>query len=266
MTASHLNTSKYSPPCRICPGIVISTWGKVLLSILLLSVLIIVPVGCGSQSSRQVVSTSSNTTQQQSTGQLTYVAIGASDTFGIGTDDPYDQNWATQLALKLGPRYHLINLGVPSIVTHRALTTELPVALDAHPDLVTIWLAVNDIADHVPVNSYSQDLDQMLGRLQAAVPHVHIAVANVPDLRLLPYFYSQNSIDLRALQAEVQAYNTAIASMVARHHAILVDLYQQNYDIQTHPEYVSGDGLHPTVIGYARIADVFYQALQENQD
>jgi len=105
----------------------------------------------------------------------------------------------------------------------------------------------------------------MLSRLQAGAPHVRIAVANVPDLRLLPYFYSQNSIDLQALQTEVQAYNTAIASIVARHHAVLVDLYQHNYDIENHPEYVSSDGLHPTVIGYARIADVFYQALQENQ-
>jgi lysophospholipase L1-like esterase len=263
MTSNHFNRAKY--PLRIYSGIAVRIWAKVVLSILLLGLLVPFLVGCGLQAGGQAVSTGSSTTQQQSTGQLTYVAIGASDTFGIGTDDPYDQNWATQLALKLGPRYHLINLGVPSIVIHRALTTELPVALDAHPDLVTIWLAVDDIANNVPVNSYSQDLDQMLSRLHAVVPHVRIAVANVPDLTLLPYFYSQNSIDLQALRTEVQAYDRAIASIVARHHAILVDLYQHNYDILNHPEYISSDGLHPTAIGYARIADVFYQALQENQ-
>ena len=77
--------------------------------------------------------------------QQIYVAIGASDTFGFGASDPYNQNWATDLAAKLGPSYHLINLGIPAIDVHDALTNELPVALDVHPTLVTIWLAVNDL-------------------------------------------------------------------------------------------------------------------------
>ncbi len=86
--------------------------------------------------------------------RLTYVAIGASDTFGIGADDPQTENWPTDLAAKLGNGVQLINLGVPGITAHQAIKIELPVALDAHPDLVTIWLAVNDIIDNVPVASY----------------------------------------------------------------------------------------------------------------
>jgi lysophospholipase L1-like esterase len=191
------------------------------------------------------------------------VALGASDTFGIGTEDPYHDNWASDLATRLGPRYHLVNLGIPSIVLHRALTTELPVALDAHPSLVTIWLAVNDIIAQVPVASYQQDLNTMLTRLQTASPQVHIAVANVPDLTLLPYFQNQRGFDVQQLDAQIQAYNAAIASTVEQHHVILVDLTQHAYDLQQHPEYVSQDGLHPTEIGYEQLALLFYQALQE---
>jgi lysophospholipase L1-like esterase len=193
--------------------------------------------------------------------QLTYVAIGASDTFGFGTPDPYTQNWATDLAARLGPGYRLINLGIPGIIVHQALHIELPVALDAHPDLVTVWLAVNDIIDHVPVTSYASDLDTLLGRLQSGAPHVRIAVANVPDLILLPYFYHHTGFNAQLLQEQILAYNTAIASVVNRHHAILIDLSQYSDELARHPEYVSADGLHPTVAGYEQIASIFYQAL-----
>lgn len=198
----------------------------------------------------------------RATSSLTYVAIGASETFGIGTDAPYTQNWAVDLAPKLGSHVHFVDLGVPGILIHQALQVELPVAIDAHPNVVTIWLAVNDIIQNVPVSSYTQDLNLLLSRLQAADPSAHIAVANVPDLTLLPYF---DNYDQQALQSQVAAYNSAIASAVSNHHDILVDIYQYWQEISQHPEYLSSDGLHPSALGYARLAEVFYQALQTAQ-
>ncbi len=194
-----------------------------------------------------------------SKSQITYVAIGASDTFGIGTQDPYAQNWPTDLAGMLGPNVHLINLGIPSIRIHDAIRLELPIAIDSHPDLVTIWLAVNDLSDQVPVDSYSHDLDFMVSRLQASAPHAPILIANVPDLTFLSAFAAWNPI---ILQNRIQAYNTAIGSIVQRHHVILVDLSQQNYKLRQHPEYISSDGLHPTDLGYEKLAELFYTTLQ----
>jgi acyl-CoA thioesterase I len=189
---------------------------------------------------------------------LTYVALGASDTFGIGADDPYTENWPTDLSHLLNTQAHLINLGVPSMTLHTALTAELPIALDSHPNLVTIWLAVNDLATHVPVGNYSHDLDIMLSRLQAAAPHARIAVGNVPDLLNVPFFHTYNQ---RTLSQQMLSYNTAIARMVQRHQAILVDLSAQGYDLHTFPEYVSHDGLHPSSTGYLRLAQLFDNAL-----
>ena len=102
------------------------------------------------------------------------MAIGASDTFGIGTSDPYMENWPTDLADKLNQKVHLINLGIPGITLHDALSLELPVALDSHPKLITIWLGVNDIADKVPVNSYSHDLDIHVDTPTVSEHHQHI--------------------------------------------------------------------------------------------
>jgi len=198
-------------------------------------------------------------TPPQAKPRFTYVAIGASDTFGFGTSDPYTQNWASDLADDLGPRFHLINLGIPGAVIHSALGLELPIALDAHPDLVTIWLGVNDIADNVPVASYGHDLDLMLSRLQAGSPHVHIVIANIPDIRLLPHF---KSFDQQALYTHILNYNAVIAANVQRHHIILVNLSQRTYDIASHPEYISNDGFHPNELGYQQLAELFYATLQ----
>ncbi len=191
---------------------------------------------------------------------LTYVAIGASDTFGVGANDPYTDNWPSQLTLLLKQPVHLINLGVPGMTVHTALSAELPVALDARPDLVTIWLAVNDLATDVPVAAYSHDLDVLLGHLQAAAPHARIAVGNVPDLTSVPFFYSYNPVTLRQ---KIMAYNKAITSIVGRHHVILVNLSGEGYNLQEFPQYISRDGLHPSSIGYLQLAELFYAALQK---
>lgn len=198
--------------------------------------------------------------QKNPPARLTYVAIGASDTFGIGTDDPRTQSWPADLTGMLGSGTRLINLGIPATLTHDALNVELPIAIDARPDLITIWLAVNDIAANVSPDSYSQDLNLLLARLHAALPHTHILVANSPDLTLLPHFQAS---DQQALRQQVSTYNAIIAARVAQNHAILVDLYQQWQTLADHPDYISDDGFHPNALGYMQVAEIFNKTLRE---
>jgi lysophospholipase L1-like esterase len=199
--------------------------------------------------------------QQNPSAHLLYVAIGASDTFGLGADDPRTENWAADLARELGPGTRLINLGIPGITLHQALNLELPVALDTRPNLITIWLAVNDIGNYVTPGSYAHDLEILLNRLQTADPHARIAIANVPDLHLLPYF--EERYDYGYIASQIQAYNAIIASAASRHHLLLIDLYSQRQTLSEHPEYISDDGFHPSTIGYQQIANQFYQTLKQ---
>jgi lysophospholipase L1-like esterase len=231
---------------------------KAVLSIAQLFLFLLLFTSCSSAGKSAALSCRSSACGQRTQGKLTYVAIGASDTFGLGADDPYTQNWASDLAVELGHRFRLVNLGIPDVLMHNALGLELPVALDAHPNLVTIWLGVNDIADNVPVSSYARDLDRLLSRLQAGMPHVRIAIANIPDITLLPYF---RSYDPQILRARTFNYNVVIAANAERHHIVLVDLSGYNTVIKNHPEYISSDGLHPNDLGYLQLAEVFYQAL-----
>ena len=226
----------------------------------MLCLLAFVIAGCAQSIEGQAGHSNTTAANQKNSASITYVAIGASDTFGIGTDAPYSENWPTDLVNLFAPAHiHLINLGIPNILMHDALNLELPVAVDAHPDLVTIWLGINDIANDVPVDEYAHDLDTLLTRLQASSPRARIALANIPDLTVLPYFAT---LDQQILRQQIQEYNTAIASIVQHHHVILVDLTQQGYNLQNHPEYISDDGLHLTDLGYLQLAKLFYDALK----
>lgn len=235
---------------------------KVVLSITSLCFMLFFCISCGQSKEAQTSTTSNQEQANNVSNQITYVAIGASDTFGIGTSDPYMENWPTDLSDKLTQNVHLINLGIPGTTLHAALSLELPVALDSHPKLITIWLGVNDIADKVPVNSYSHDLDILLTRLQTGATSARILIANIPDLTLLPYFASYNQQDLHNV---IDEYNLAIAHAAQQHNVILVNMSQQNYNLRAHPEYISNDGLHPTDLGYSQIAELFYKTLQQSQ-
>jgi acyl-CoA thioesterase I len=172
------------------------------------------------------------------------------------------ENWPTDLADKLSQRVHLINLGIPGITLHDALNIELPIAIDSHAQLITIWLGVNDIVDKVPFKSYAHDLDFLLASLESQANPARILIANIPDLTLLPYFASYNQQKLRNM---IEEYNQTITQEAQQHHAILVNLSQQSYNLREHPEYVSSDGLHPNDLGYLQIAELFYKTLQQSQ-
>src|SRR5258706_5770813 len=133
---------------------------------------------------------------------FTYVALGASDAYGIGTNDPQTDNWPTVLALQLGADTHLVNLGVPGTTLSQALTAQLPVAVDAHPDVVTVWLAVNDLLAGVPLATYTQELDSAVATLREHTG-ARVFVGNVADLAVLPRPSGVRSTELRAALAHL---------------------------------------------------------------
>jgi lysophospholipase L1-like esterase len=63
------------------------------------------------------------------------------------------------------------------------------------------------------------------------------------------------------MSAKIDSWNQVIAETTARHQAVLVDLHASWQEVAEHPEYLSQDGFHPSSEGYARLADVFAEAL-----
>jgi len=205
---------------------------------------------------------------------IVYAAIGASETLGIGTDDPTRESFPQRLLQRLGPAATMYDFGLPSETTAAALKDELPAALAVRPTLATVWLNVDDLIGNVPVSDYEARLDQMVGTLRRA--GARVAVANTPHLDHLPAYAAcrpnaapGTKCPLGAItlpppdqvEAQVEAYNAAIARVAARQDATLVDLYAAGEVPDLHPGYVSKDGFHPSAAGALAIAGTFADAL-----
>jgi acyl-CoA thioesterase-1 len=190
---------------------------------------------------------------------IVYAAIGASETVGVGADHPATQSWVADLARDLPRGSRLINLGKSGALLAFGVQHELPAAIAGKPDLVTVWMVVNDINARVPPDVYRRQLDTLLSALQHHT-HAAIYVGNVPDLTLMPLY---SSLDKGALLAVVRQYNAIISAVSKAHHATVIDLFAQTRrTLPAHPDYLSGDGFHPSTAGYANIAILWWQQIR----
>lgn len=202
---------------------------------------------------------------------FTYVAVGASETVGIGTDDPLTQSWPSVFyRTALARSATLVNLGVSGATVQEALALELQPALAEEPRLVTVWLNVNDLVRQVPVERYERDLGTLVRALRRGGA-TDVLVASTPPVVDLPVVRaclpggSGCALPLglpsaEAITERVAAYNAAITRVAAAEGAVVVDLKAAAGD-GIDPALVAADGFHPSTEGHRRLAAAFSDAL-----
>lgn len=188
-----------------------------------------------------------------------YVAIGASDTVGIGATDPATGSWPARLATLLPPGSAFVNVGVSGSVAIQAKDAQLPGAIAQKPTVVSIWLAVNDMNATIQPASYKDALAAIVDGLVARTD-AKIFVGNVPDVRGVPAY---KDVDKNALFVQITAYNDVITQITksAPGRVYLVDLFTGSAPLVSTIT-VSGDGFHPSDEGYKLIADRFAAAMR----
>ena len=188
---------------------------------------------------------------------FTYVAIGASDTVGIGADDPETQGWPALVHARLPNGSRFLRLGVSGSTAGEAVRAQLPAATASAPDLVTVWLAVNDFNEGIPLEQYRAYLNEIVRRMTATGARVF--VANVPDLTGIPRY---SHVDERALRGLIGEWNAAIAEVVRAHGATLVDLWPSSQNLSERKELLSDeDYFHPSTLGHQVLAALFLEAI-----
>jgi acyl-CoA thioesterase-1 len=200
-----------------------------------------------------------------------YVAVGASETTGVGSDQPLRDAWPRVLhrtALPAGSIF--VNMGIPGATVSQALAEEADQALSAHPNLVTVWLNVNDMIAGVSPADYEAQLDSLVHTLRRNGT-VRVLVANTPPLDQLPAYQTGRILGglpgpdvVRQLTAD---YNAAIARVVQRQGALLVDLFAVGMAARaagTEATMVSRDGFHPSTAGHASVAEAFAKVLRDS--
>jgi len=190
-----------------------------------------------------------------------YVAIGASDTVGLGATDPATGSWPARVAKLLPPGSAFVNVGVSGSIALQAGTAQLPGAVAQKPTVVSIWLAVNDMNATIEPASFANDLGAIVDALVSGT-EAKIFVGNVPDLRPVPAYKDADKVALFKL---ITAYNGAIAAIAAKYpgRVVGVDLFTGSAELVSTIT-VSGDGFHPSDAGYQLIADRFIAAMKAN--
>ncbi len=209
---------------------------------------------------------------------VVYVAVGASESVGIGAQDPGSQAWTQVFYRTALPRAAVfVNLGIPGATVEQALGEEVPRAIAAHPNIVTVWLNVNDLIGGVPAATYGTELRSLLARLRST--GARVLVANTPPLDHLPLYVgcqpyvpapggtcdTSRTLHPDRLVGLVDAYNREIAGAVAAEDATLVDLHALGLAAEragTETGLVSGDGFHPSTAGHRAVAAAFVAAYQ----
>ncbi|HET7699563.1 MAG TPA: GDSL-type esterase/lipase family protein [Candidatus Limnocylindria bacterium] len=193
------------------------------------------------------------------TPSVRYVAIGASDTVGIGATDPVRGSWPARVAALLPPGSAYVNLGVSGSLAVQAKDAQVPGAVAQRPTVVSIWLAVNDMNATIEPVSYREALAAIVDELVARTA-ARVFVGNVPDVRTVPAYRDADKAQLLAL---ITAYNDAIAAVTRAHagRVFLVDLFTGSAPLVSTIT-VSGDGFHPSDDGYRLIAERFAAAMR----
>jgi lysophospholipase L1-like esterase len=185
-----------------------------------------------------------------------YVALGDSFTEGLSDPDPARpgefRGWADRLAEHLAVHAAAVtpdadveyaNLAVRGRLLPQVVAEQVPVALDAQPDLVSLVAGGNDLMRP------GGDPDEIAATLEAAVLRFRQAGADVllatgVDTRLTPI--------LRRIRGRVAIFNANVWSIAARTGAAVLDQWGAGWVLD--PRMWDVDRIHLTAEGHRRMA------------
>ncbi|MGH9226117.1 MAG: SGNH/GDSL hydrolase family protein [Acidimicrobiales bacterium] len=212
-----------------------------------------------------------------------YISVGASETTGIGSEVPLREAWPRVLYRTAMPANTVfVNMGIPGATVALALQFEVPRTVDQKPNIVTVWLNVNDIIAGVSAADFERDLGNLVRQLRRG-GQTRVLVANTPPIDHLPA-YKACRPDPPAAGPECRApngvlpapddvnrliddYNAATARVAEREGANLVDLHAVGMKSRAagiEDALVSPDGFHPNAGGYQLVATAFAEVLQKS--
>ena len=155
---------------------------------------------------------------------LVYAAVGAQIGLGLDNGGDVDKNWVDLLREKMPEGTRLVLLGRRGITLAELNQIEIPAAVKARPDIVTLWNAVSDATNSVPMATHVKELRRALTALTAGT-RATVLLLNLPDISLLARDVDDEQ--RRLIQGGVGQWNRAIVEVATRYgkRVRLVDLF-----------------------------------------
>ncbi|GHC73608.1 lysophospholipase [Nocardiopsis terrae] len=189
-------------------------------------------------------------------GDLRYVALGDSQTEGLGDGDEESgyRGWADRLAERLaatGARVDYANLAVRGRLAEQVRTEQLEDALELRPDVATVFAGVNDlIRPGYDAGAVVGHLETMFAELTGV--GARVATLTFPDIaRIAPL--------ARPLVPRVLDFNARVREAAERHGVAVADTAL--HEVATDRRLWRGDRLHCSPEGHERIAGAVAHAL-----
>lgn len=186
-------------------------------------------------------------------GEILYVAIGDSTAQGIGASRPansYVGELARRIRRERGARLRVVNLGISGATLAIAIAKELPLLAKLEPELVTVCIGANDIADW-DAERFEREIAVILDALPP-----HAIVADLPSFYFLPG-EKKVVVANRMLRAAAQERGL---ELVGLHDATM---REGLWGVATQ---FAGDLFHPNDRGYRVWADAFQSAVERRLD
>jgi acyl-CoA thioesterase-1 len=183
---------------------------------------------------------------------LIFYALGDSTVAGVGSRAGSYADRLSSRLVKAGRQVHLMNLAESGATTADLLRDQLPRVRVKSNALVIVGIGVNDLTSGIEPEVFARRFERILGDLRSRTTGP-IVVSNLPDISLASAVWPA----VRGqLAAQVDAYNAVIARIAGRLGIVVYDVCAMTRRfLPSHPEYLSGDGYHPSDAGYQVWAD-----------
>jgi acyl-CoA thioesterase-1 len=178
----------------------------------------------------------------------TYVALGDSLTAGVGVENinqtlPY---LISEKMLDKTPQVNLINLAALGATSNDLVNNQLPKVKDLNPDLVTVFIGINDVHNFVSPKTFEKNLDQAIKTLKQTPAKILVIS--------IPYLGSKNTVYFPyqfLLDDQTKKYNQILRKISLENNVQYVDIYSGTEKLfKESQEYYSSDLFHPNQKGY----------------
>lgn len=180
------------------------------------------------------------TTLGQTNNQvIKYLALGDSLTAGVGALD-YKNTYPYQVAQKLSVKnkVELINVAHAGDTSNDVLINQLPQALSAKPDLITLMIGINDIHNLKSLGEFKSNLLKITSSLKKTGARIYLISIPYLGSSKIVYFPYNFILDFRTKQ-----FNQTIQQIATNEGFKYIDLYSLTEDTK----FYSADQFHPSV-------------------
>ncbi len=186
---------------------------------------------------------------------LQWTALGDSFTAGIATGE---RTWPELIASSAGHRLRLDNLARAGATVAEVRREQLPAAIAAAPDVLTVICGGNDVIASVrpELERVAEELDELLGALRAALPRTAMVTATYPPIGPAAGVRPRTR---ERIERGLAGVNEAVRAAAATHGLDCVEL--AGHPGSSRSGNYADDGIHPSPLGHREAARTLAPAI-----